>query len=814
MQPKTIFISHSTTNDTQVDRIAETLERAGFNVWVDHRSGIKQGTPSWDNAIRKAIVGADIGLFIMSEASLASNICGSECLLVRELGRPLYVLKLETVKPENIWLYIKQIQYGDLTKQYDAALDALIATLNGQEVKDSPQPILSKFTGEATLRQYLPYLFTNPMHGRDADLRRLTDSLNGVVQVTGTGGLGKSRLVAEVALKHPQGAVWYRCSAASSTADLFGLLVEHLQLAKETTEQDMLQQLRLRPHTLIVIDNAESVPLDKQPAYREMIAKLQASQAHVVLTSRQRWERLVPFKEITPTALNIETATAIARDFAVSQDASLTDEQAKRLAESARLYPRLIEWAIGQLNKRPFERVLAQLQDLKSKGIQDALEEMIRSSIQQMTAQEGDSAERLLRQLTVFQGTFDQSALQALLPEDMDIDDGEAALDTLQSWRFVRYDPREERYSVDAMVLLSLPAPDDKVRHAHFDYYYSLHSDYDANQAYNDKGEMAHHASLSLDWDNIQSSLVWGLTHEPQSAVDWVNALQAFMMLQRTPEERSSLLFSARVTAQQNAYISGEANCLSALGDVHLQKHEYVEAVGRYEEALRLYRTIGDRQGEAHCLRRLGDVHYMRDEYEEAVGRYEEALRLYRTIGDRVGEAHCLSALGEVHLQKNEYVEAGGRYEAALRLYRTIGARQGEAKCLRALGEVHRMKREDVEAVGRYEEALRLYRTIGARQGEAHCLSALGDVHYMRDEYVEAVGRYEEALQLGQTTGDFPSQLNCLRGLAFTYHAQNQLENACLYANQLLSLAESHAFFKDHSLVRDLRETFASWGCI
>jgi hypothetical protein len=107
---KKLFISHSTKDDEHVNRIADALEGAGFNVWVDHRSGIPEGTPNWDRAIRRAIVDADISILLMSERSLASDICAAECLLVRELGDPLYVMRLEACRPENVWLYIKMIQ--------------------------------------------------------------------------------------------------------------------------------------------------------------------------------------------------------------------------------------------------------------------------------------------------------------------------------------------------------------------------------------------------------------------------------------------------------------------------------------------------------------------------------------------------------------------------------------------------------------------------------------------------------------------------------------------------------------------------------
>lgn len=782
MEQKSIFISHSTRNDDQVDRIADALESAGFQVWVDHRNGITPGTPSWDKAIRQAIEDADTGLFIMSEAALASDICGSECLLVRELGDPLYVLKLEDVKPASVWLYIKQIQYADLTHDFDAGMGLLIRTLHGETDKNAPQALRSKFTGESVLRQYLPFLFLNPLRGRDDDLRRLTESLNGVVQVTGTGGLGKSRLVAEAALKHPEGAVWHRCSPLSSPGDLLGTLMDHLRLAKDSTEQDVLNELQLRPRTLIVIDNAEAVKPERQALYAAFIASLQASGAHVVLTSRVRWEQLRPLKEITPTALDLPSAAAIAHDFAMAQQIPLTDTEAEAIAQAARLHPRLIEWAIGQMGKRPFERVLTQLRELKSRAVQEALDEMIRSSLQQMNEQEGDHAQRLLLRLVVCDGTFDYAAIVALKPEEMDEDALDDALDVLQAWRFVRYERSEERYSVDAMVRLALPAPDETASRLHFAHFHALHSDDDAN---NDEDT---HRHIALDWDNIQVALNWGFDHEVEKAVDWTDALQYFMALRRNNQERLVLLTRALQLARNVAYPTGEANCLHSLGDVHLQMSEYTTAFGWFEQALAIYREIGDLKGEANCRNAQGVIHHMRHMYAEAVQAFRQALTLYEKIGNQVGEASCLDALGNIHRMKSEYVEAVELSKRALTLNRMIGDRLGEANCLQALGDVHRMKDEHGEALELFTDALAVYIMVGAQFGEANCLAAIGDVYLQKNQFTEAMEKFERALELYRIKGVRQGQAFCLHAMGDVHRMKSEKVNAMKCYDQALSL--------------------------
>jgi predicted ATPase len=78
------------------------------------------------------------------------------------------------------------------------------------------------------MRLYLPYLSSSPLRGRETDIEDIQSSINvtspKILQLVGTGGLGKSRLAAEVALSHTSGAIWHRCSSVSEPAELIGLL--------------------------------------------------------------------------------------------------------------------------------------------------------------------------------------------------------------------------------------------------------------------------------------------------------------------------------------------------------------------------------------------------------------------------------------------------------------------------------------------------------------------------------------------------------------------------------------------------------------
>ena len=74
---------------------------------------------------------------------------------------------------------------------------------------------------------------------------------------------------------------------------------------------------------------------------------------------------------------------------------------------------------------------------------------------------------------------------------------------------------------------------------------------------------------------------------------------------------------------------------------------DYPAAAQALEQALGIYRDLGDRLGQANALNYLGAVRRMTGDYPAAAQALEQALGIYRDLGDRLGQANALLDLGD-----------------------------------------------------------------------------------------------------------------------------------------------------------------------
>lgn len=448
-----IFVSHATKDDELVTQLCASLAsmvEAAF--WIDHHHLIPP-EDNWRGAIQVALRECEVGLVVLSRHSVARAEIVAEWTYLLNIRRGLYVAKVDDVPIADIDYRLHLVQWIDLAQDWQKGIGALAAAINNQTLAlDAPTVWVRPVTGHIDRK-----LLAVPISGREYGLATLRQRLHEEpTTILGVGGIGKSRLAAEIVMTMPDGygAVWHRCTEQTDPRDIELMLCEHLGLPESTNQHDLLEALRRHP-LLLVLDNAEVVTDSQRRAMVGLIEAFYAMGSQVLLTSRSAWDELETGETYRPQRPSVETAEQIVNDMQQAFNVPHNlQPYAHKLALAARQHPGLIEWAVKQTHRFSPEKVIRDLRHLRSKKIQAALDEMIHKTLRIMVKAEGGGIDMALRRLLVFRGSFTYDAAKAVLQVDEDKLDH--YLDTLLRRQFIvlYIDPQKQsRYRIDPLVI-------------------------------------------------------------------------------------------------------------------------------------------------------------------------------------------------------------------------------------------------------------------------------------------------------------------------------------------------------------------------
>jgi tetratricopeptide (TPR) repeat protein len=119
-------------------------------------------------------------------------------------------------------------------------------------------------------------------------------------------------------------------------------------------------------------------------------------------------------------------------------------------------------------------------------------------------------------------------------------------------------------------------------------------------------------------------------------------------------------------------------------------------AATSHQQALQLFRDVGERRGQADVLNSLGELAARTSATHQARKQHSQALTIARDIGVPFEEARAREGLGRAHLQDGDSVEAAAHLGRALSIYRRIGAHPAAKRVQETLHQ-HRLTADTVE---------------------------------------------------------------------------------------------------------------------
>src|SRR5579871_374420 len=722
---------------------------------------------------------------------------------------------------------VEMLSYMDMGRQHFSeaewqqpplSLLSPMAPLPSSSPTSSPQTASSR--PSATLLG-IPAPLT-PLIGRETELQQIKELLAAgarLMTLTGTGGVGKTRLAVQLAIDLQEGYAGgiYFISLAAITAPGYVLpaIGRALKIASDTPDtlrEQIVATLR-QGRALLVLDNFEHV-LKAAGVIAELLTE--APDLTVLVTSRTplqlygEYEFAVPPLDVpdlaaAPLLSAFQTSSAIrlfvARVRAVQPAFALSAGNAPQVARiCAHLdgLPLALELAAARMRRLSLDAVLSHMDNrlgLLVGGPENMPErhQTLRNALAWSEGLLKGDDRRAFHMLGVFVGGWTIEAATAVCRMDQDTTD---LLDRLADKSLIVLsgnagdgEPRFQMLETIrefALLQLSETDADETARERHAGYFLELVERAEPELV---GAEQQHWLDLlESDYPNIRATLQWATSQERFDVLGRIGAaLWRFWWLHGYVSEGRQWI-AETLASEQQVPPASLGKLYQGAGSLAWVQGDYDVAEAAFTRSLDIFRANEDRTGIAAALSNLGVIALYHGDYTQAAERYRQGLELRRAIGDRWGMGISLNNLGEVLHIQGDYAGAIQHHEESLSIRRELRDTFGTASSLTNLGCAALALKDYARARSYFEESLTLFRSLGDKQRIALVLTNLGGVAIRLGNLAAARSAMTEALELRLALGEKVGIAVTLQGWMELLAREGAMEQAALIGGAVTGL--------------------------
>ena len=656
-----------------------------------------------------------------------------------------------------------------------------------------------------------------------------------LLTLTGTGGVGKTRLALRVAAQAAndyEAGSWFVdlaaladgalavCAVAStlavceegprplidtlcaSVADKTLLLVldncEHI-IQESASLADTL--LRRCPHLRILATSRQALDVDGELVWRVPSLSVPHLASRLAAEDHQGFTRIADSEAVR---LFVARAAVSGRDF------TLTAANAATVAEiCTRLdgIPLAIELAAVRIRVLSAEQIAARLQDrfrlLTGHRTAVPRHQTLRATLDWSHDLLSATEQACLRRLSVFAGGATLDAAEAVCAGELVL--AEDVLDLMTSLvdksmvvvsedreGECRYDFLETiRHYGQERLAYSGEGGDTRARHAEFFQQWAERAEPHLGGPQQD----AWLRRLEADHNNLRAALTFSLDYDPPRALSLALALYPFWEVRGHYVEGLGWLQRA-CHRSPDAPTNLRARAACAAGRLAWYQAALPAARALLEESLALFESLEERRGTITALGSLGPLCVGQGDYARARAVCERAVAEARTLGDRRILASQLQMLEMVAGTVMDMPAARALNDEVLVLCREIGDRRGTARALMGLGMIAAYTGDAPCARGHFLESLALSRALGDSWLMCGALLGLGHAERVGGDVTAAHGHYAESLTLCRKSNS-NWELHLFEALAALAADEGDLERAVrlLGASEALREARGFALF-------------------
>ena len=289
-------------------------------------------------------------------------------------------------------------------------------------------------------------------------------------------------------------------------------------------------------------------------------------------------------------------------------------------------------------------------------------------------------------------------------------------------------------------------------RHAHF----FLKMAEDAELGVRGPEQVAWYSQLEAEHNNMRSALEWFQSQaDAESGLRLVGALWWFWWRRGYLTEGRERLLSVLSRTNTSVPSVGLVKALCGAGFLSLLQGDYTSAASFGAQSVKIARELDDKFLTAYTLLHYGVIipSDPASTPDSSISTVEEALKLFREVGNKWGVATALNYLGELLRSQGDYSRAAPVYEESLAINVEIGNTWAVVTSSVNLAWVALHQGDYKRAQALFKQALIPARDLKAPYIVSENLMALADVAIQAGDAKRAARLLGASAGLSETTG-------------------------------------------------------------